>query len=96
MRIGIRTRLAATFAIAFLLVGGAVVATFVALQTQAADVTVINLAGRRRMLIQGLTRAVVAISGDPQGLDFLAAPRFGVAGGGGGYLRGSTGVGPPR
>lgn len=72
MRVSIRVRLAAIFVGALLLVAGAVATTFVALQTQAADATVINLAGRQRMLIQGLTRSVDAILGSPSGLDHRA------------------------
>jgi len=50
----LRARLSAIFIGFLLLVAASVLATFLAIQTQAADATVINLAGRQRMLSQRL------------------------------------------
>jgi len=48
----LHTQLSAIFLTFLLLVGGSVMATFWAIHTQADDATVINLAGRQRMLAQ--------------------------------------------
>ncbi len=50
----LRARLTAIFIGFLLLVAASVLATFLAIQTQATDATVINLAGRQRMLSQRL------------------------------------------
>lgn len=50
----VRVQLSAIFIGFLLLVAASVFATFWAIQTQAADATVINLAGRKRMLSQRL------------------------------------------
>src|SRR5512145_2239811 len=64
----LRARLSAIFIGFLLLVAASVLATFWAIQTQAADATVINLAGRQRMLSQRLVWLRLA-SSDPQVLD---------------------------
>jgi two-component system nitrate/nitrite sensor histidine kinase NarX len=64
----LRARLSAIFIGFLLLVAASVLATFWAIQTQAADATVINLAGRQRMLSQRLLWLSLA-SSDRQMLD---------------------------
>jgi nitrate/nitrite-specific signal transduction histidine kinase len=51
----VRAQLATAFLGFLLLVGGSVTATFLAVRAQADDATVINLAGRQRMLTQKMT-----------------------------------------
>ncbi|MBI1882440.1 MAG: type IV pili methyl-accepting chemotaxis transducer N-terminal domain-containing protein [Chloroflexi bacterium] len=51
----LRAQLSAIFLGFLLLVGGSVTATFLAVHTQANDATLINLAGRQRMLTQKMT-----------------------------------------
>jgi two-component system nitrate/nitrite sensor histidine kinase NarX len=58
----IRAKLSAVF-IGFLLIGaGSVAATFLTVRAQTADARVINLAGRERMLVQEITKAVLGIA----------------------------------
>ncbi len=64
----LRARLSTIFIGFLLLVAASVLATFLAIQTQAADATVINLAGRQRMLSQRLLWLSLA-SSDRQALD---------------------------
>jgi nitrate/nitrite-specific signal transduction histidine kinase len=64
----LRARLSAIFIGFLLLVAASVAATFWAVQTQAADATVINLAGRQRMLSQRLLWLSLA-SSDQQLID---------------------------
>ena len=61
----IRAKLGIVFASFMLLVAGSVIATALAISTQATDALVINLAGRQRMLTQKMTKAVLGIARDP-------------------------------
>src|SRR5512139_2004192 len=64
----LRARLSAIFIGFLLLVAASVLATFWTIQTQTADATVINLAGRQRMLSQRMLYLALA-SSDRQVLD---------------------------
>ena len=61
----IRAKLGTIFFGFLLLVAGSVGATFVAVNAQADDALVINLAGRQRMLTQEMTKAVLGVARDP-------------------------------
>jgi two-component system nitrate/nitrite sensor histidine kinase NarX len=65
MLASIRAKLGTLFASFMLLVAGSVIATALAISTQATDALVINLAGRQRMLTQRITKAVLGIAQDP-------------------------------
>ncbi len=62
----LRARLGAVFLSFLLLVGGSVAATFVAVRAQAGDATVINLAGRQRMLTQKMIWLALARPDSPE------------------------------
>ncbi|MEK7784765.1 MAG: type IV pili methyl-accepting chemotaxis transducer N-terminal domain-containing protein, partial [Chloroflexota bacterium] len=66
----LRAQLGLIFLGFLLLVGGSVIATFLAVRTQADDATVINLAGRQRMLTQKMTWLALA---QPDNPDLTAA-----------------------
>ena len=66
----LRSQLGLIFLGFLLLVGGSVIATFLAVRAQADDATVINLAGRQRMLTQKMTWLALA---QPDSPDLAAA-----------------------
>jgi len=66
MSVSIRTCLGTILLTFSLLVAGSVAATFLGLRAQAADATVINLAGRQRMLLQQIDKAILSTLKDPQ------------------------------
>ncbi len=66
----LRSQLGLIFLGFLVLVGGSVIATFLAVRTQADDATVINLAGRQRMLTQKMTWLALA---QPDSPDLAAA-----------------------
>jgi two-component system nitrate/nitrite sensor histidine kinase NarX len=65
MLTSIRAKLGIVFVGFLLLVAGSVIATFFAIEAQATDALVINLAGRQRMLTQEMTKAVLGIAREP-------------------------------
>lgn len=62
----LRAQLGAIFLGFFLLVGGSVSATFLAVQAKSSDAGVINLAGRQRMLTQKMTWLALAQPDSPE------------------------------
>lgn len=62
----LRVQLSATFLGFLVLVGGSVTATFLAVQAQADDARLINLAGRQRMLTQQMTRLALTQPDNPE------------------------------
>ncbi|MBI3244695.1 MAG: type IV pili methyl-accepting chemotaxis transducer N-terminal domain-containing protein [Chloroflexi bacterium] len=62
----IKAQLGAVFLSFLLLVGGSVAATFVAIRAQVSDATVINLAGRQRMLTQKMIWLALAQPDSPE------------------------------
>ncbi len=62
----LRAQLSATFLGFLVLVGGSVTATFLAVQAQADDARLINLAGRQRMLTQQMTRLALTQPDNPE------------------------------
>src|SRR5512139_3629084 len=73
----LRARLSAIFVGFLLLVAASVLATFLAIQTQAADATVINLAGRQRMLSQRMLWLALSYPDQTEFDQTLQALRYG-------------------
>lgn len=62
----LKAQLGAVFLSFLLLIGASVTATFLAIRAQAGDATVINLAGRQRMLTQRMIWLALAEPGSPE------------------------------
>ncbi len=71
MRVGINLKLFAVFLGLLLLMGLAIMATFLTLNAQKSDGVVINLAGKQRMLSQKMTKEALGVSQDIEKVESL-------------------------